>query len=60
MSVSLLEEVCASCDRETEHEVSVQILEEGRGDNAQYSREPYRVKECQRCGEKTQKRMNSA
>lgn len=60
MSVSLLEEVCEICNRETEHEVSVQILEEGVGDGAQYSREPYRVKECQRCGEKTRKRMNNA
>lgn len=54
-------EHCESCDIDTLHEVNVQILTESTStENAHYSREPYRVKECQRCGERTSQRMNNA
>ncbi|MFC4542397.1 hypothetical protein ACFO5R_10715 [Halosolutus amylolyticus] len=54
-------EPCAVCDTDTLHEVSVQLVTEaGGGENAQYSREPYRVRECQRCGNRESQRMNNA
>ncbi|WP_083860906.1 DUF7835 family putative zinc beta-ribbon protein [Natrialba asiatica] len=54
-------EPCEVCDVDTLHEVSVQLVTEGgKGDNARYSREPYRVRECQRCGNRESKRMNNA
>ena len=54
-------EYCESCDLDTLHEVSVQIKTESlKTENAQFSREPYRVAECQRCGNRTSQRMNNA
>ncbi|RQG91141.1 hypothetical protein EA462_03860 [Natrarchaeobius halalkaliphilus] len=54
-------ERCDSCELETIHEVSVQIRTESmKEENAQFSREPYRVSECQRCGNRTSQRMNNA
>lgn len=54
-------EHCASCGMDTLHEVSVQIRTESRKpENAEFSREPYRVAECQRCGERDSQRMNNA
>ncbi|ELY72527.1 DUF7835 family putative zinc beta-ribbon protein [Natronobacterium gregoryi] len=54
-------EPCEVCGVETLHEVSVQIVTEGgTGENARYSREPYRVRECQRCGNRESQRMNNA
>ncbi|ELZ03831.1 MULTISPECIES: DUF7835 family putative zinc beta-ribbon protein [Natrialba] len=54
-------EPCEVCEVDTLHEVSVQLVTEGgEGDNARYSREPYRVRECQRCGNRESKRMNNA
>ncbi|MFB6084910.1 MAG: hypothetical protein ABEJ94_11775 [Halorientalis sp.] len=54
-------EECEECGRETPHEVSVQILtESATPENAEYSREPYRVSECRVCGERTVLRMNNA
>lgn len=54
-------EDCANCGVETLHEVSVQIRTESRKtENAQFSREPYRVRECQRCGHRDSQRMNDA
>lgn len=54
-------EYCDSCDLDTLHEVSVQLRTESRKEeNAQFSREPYRVSECQRCGARTSQRMNNA
>ena len=42
-------EHCTECDLDTLHEVSVQIRTESlKKENAQFSREPYRVAECQR------------
>ncbi|QSW98953.1 hypothetical protein [Haloterrigena alkaliphila] len=54
-------EPCDVCETDTLHEVSIQLItESGSGDNAQYSREPYRVRECARCGNRDSKRMNNA
>jgi len=44
---------------DTLHQVSVQMRTESKKDeNAEFSREPYRVTECQRCGTRTSQRMN--
>ncbi len=54
-------EECERCDRPTPHAVSVEILTEStKAENAQYSREPYRVTECLVCGATRQVRMNNA
>lgn len=54
-------EHCDRCGRDTPHDVSVQILtESSRPNNAEYSREPYRVSECRICGTQTTLRMNNA
>ncbi|APW96573.1 hypothetical protein CHINAEXTREME_01765 [Halobiforma lacisalsi AJ5] len=54
-------EYCDECELETIHEVSVQIRTESvKEENAQFSREPYRVSECQRCGARSSQRMNNA
>jgi len=54
-------ESCPSCGRDTPHEVSVEILTEStERENAEFSREPYRVSECRICGTTTQLRMNNA
>lgn len=54
-------EDCTQCNRETRHRVAVKILtESGREENAQFSREPYRVSTCQVCGDQTHTRMNNA
>ncbi|AGN02021.1 hypothetical protein L593_10380 [Salinarchaeum sp. Harcht-Bsk1] len=60
-SLNGMTEPCDACGTDTLHEVSVQIMTEAEdSDNAHYSREPYRVRECQRCGERTSQRMNNA
>ena len=60
-SLNGLSEHCKECGLETLHEVSVQIRTESlKKENAQFSREPYRVTECQRCGHRTCQRMNNA
>ena len=60
-SVAGVTEDCPECERQTLHEVSVEILtESGKEENAQYSREPYRVSECNECGATTKRRMNNA
>lgn len=54
-------ERCEECKLDTLHEVSVQIRTESlKKENAQFSREPYRVTECQRCGSRNSQRMNNA
>jgi len=54
-------EECEHCDRPTPHEVSLEILTESADpENAEYSREPYRVTECLVCGVTRQIRMNNA
>jgi len=54
-----LTEYCETCEMDTLHQVSVQMRTESTKDeNAEFSREPYRVTECQRCGTRTSQRMN--
>lgn len=54
-------ELCENCETETLHDVSVQIRTESRQrENVAFSREPYRVTECQRCGHHASQRMNDA
>lgn len=56
-----MDEYCPDCDRETPHSVSLRILTESRKkENAQFSREPYRVSTCRICGAETSQRMNNA
>ena len=56
-----LVESCENCGRETHHKVSVQIKTEStKRENAEFSREPYRVTECLVCGDVTSQRMNNA
>jgi len=60
-SVDGMTEQCDGCGMETLHQVSVQIrTESSDSENAHYSREPYRVKECQQCGDRSSQRMNNA
>lgn len=59
-SEGVLEE-CAACGRETPHAVCVQIRTESvKEENAEFSREPYRVSECRVCGCEEVMRMNNA
>jgi len=54
-------EHCDDCGTDTLHEVSVQIRTESlKDENSEFSREPYRVAECQRCGDRSSQRMNNA
>ena len=54
-------EDCAECGRETAHDVCIQLLTEStKAENAQFSREPYRVSTCRICGAKESLRMNNA
>jgi len=54
-------EECATCGRATPHHVAVEILTEStKAENAEFSREPYRVSECGVCGTTTRTRMNNA
>jgi len=54
-------EECAECERETPHLVNVQIRTEStKVQNAEFSREPYRVSECRVCGSEDVLRMNNA
>lgn len=54
-------EYCHHCEQETTQSVSIQLVTESDSpDNAEFSREPYRVSTCLVCGEKTADRMNNA
>lgn len=54
-------EDCTDCGRATPHSVAVKILtESGKRENAEFSREPYRVSECRICGQTSTTRMNNA
>jgi ribosomal protein L44E len=54
-------EYCPACGRETAHTVEVQIrTESDKKENAQFSREPYRVSTCRTCGGGRTQRMNNA
>lgn len=56
-----MSEECTACGRETPHEVSIQLLTESRKEeNAEFSREPYRVSVCRVCGAEETTRMNNA
>ncbi|WP_435176237.1 hypothetical protein [Halorussus sp. AFM4] len=60
-SFQAITESCEECGRETPHDVSVQIRTESqKRENAEFSREPYRVTECQICGTESSQRMNNA
>lgn len=54
-------EACEQCGQERPHEVSIELrTESSKEENAEFSREPYRVAECTACGTTTQTRMNNA
>jgi hypothetical protein len=54
-------ERCETCGRETPHDVSIQLRTESRRtENAEFSREPYRVATCRCCGAERSIRMNNA
>ena len=54
-------EECQRCGRPTPPEVGVEILTEStKPENAEFSREPYRVSECLACGRTETTRMNNA
>lgn len=56
-----LTERCEHCGSVTAHRVSVELRTENEGgENAAFSREPYRVATCRACGEETNQRMNDA
>lgn len=58
-SDSIVED-CPECGREQPHEVSIDILTESTdSENAEFSREPYRISECRSCGETSKTRMNN-
>jgi hypothetical protein len=57
----LMAERCEHCGRDTPHSVSIELKTESAADeNAEFSREPYRVCQCDVCGERTEQRMNNA
>ncbi|MFO7926815.1 MAG: hypothetical protein ACQET5_04240 [Halobacteriota archaeon] len=54
-------EPCETCERETPHDVSIELRTESqRTENAEYSREPYRVSVCRLCSAERSIRMNNA
>ena len=55
------QERCERCTRTTPHDVRVEIRTESKtGENAQFSREPYRIATCRDCGSESVLRMNDA
>jgi hypothetical protein len=60
-SASDLTEACNDCGRDTPHTVSIELrTESDKRENAEFSREPYRITECMACGTETVLRMNNA
>jgi hypothetical protein len=54
-------EACEECGRETLHQVQVELrTESSKPENAEYSREPYRVSTCLECETTSARRMNDA
>ncbi len=54
-------EICPECACETTHKVRVELrTESSKKENAEFSREPYRVSTCMKCGGETVQRMNNA
>jgi CO dehydrogenase/acetyl-CoA synthase alpha subunit len=56
------QERCDDCDRDTPHDVRIELRAESEspGENAAFSREPYRVTTCRRCETSRARRMNDA
>lgn len=55
------QEHCVECGSETVHDIQIEIRTESEtSDAAGYSREPYRVSTCSKCGAETAIRMNNA
>jgi hypothetical protein len=56
-----MDEPCEECTHETPHEVTITLLTEShKEENAEFSREPYRVATCRVCGAERTTRMNNA
>ncbi|MES3516495.1 MAG: hypothetical protein PPP58_02410 [Natronomonas sp.] len=56
-----IQELCETCGRKTPHDVSIELLTEStKEENAEFSREPYRVASCRLCGTEETLRMNNA
>lgn len=54
-------ENCEACGKRTPHDVRIEIQTEStKSENTEFSREPYRVTECRKCGVTEDKRMNNA
>ncbi|MFC6943041.1 hypothetical protein ACFQE8_24295 [Salinirubellus sp. GCM10025818] len=54
-------EPCERCGDDTPHEVRIEIRTEStKRENAQFSREPYRIATCVVCGSESVLRMNNA
>ncbi|MUV60426.1 hypothetical protein [Halobacterium sp. CBA1126] len=54
-------EPCPTCGTETPHAVAIELrTESAGGENAAFSREPYRVATCRECGAVRVERMNDA
>ncbi|WP_435175712.1 hypothetical protein [Halorussus sp. AFM4] len=57
----VVQEDCERCGHRTPHDVSLEMRTESeQKENAEFSREPYRVSECQYCGTEITRRMNNA
>lgn len=60
MDDDALYEDCTECSERQPHEVSIEIRTEStKEENTEFSREPYRVAECEVCGTTTATRMNN-
>ena len=60
MDDDALYEDCTECGERQPHEVSIEIRTgSSREENTEFSREPYRVAECEVCGTTTGTRMNN-
>lgn len=60
-SDDVMTEYCDACGPTTPHDVTIQLLTESkREENAEFSREPYRVSACRLCDVERFVRMNNA
>ena len=54
-------ELCENCGSEMPHEVHIEIrTESSKRENAEFSREPYRISTCVACRTESAIRMNNA
>lgn len=54
-------EFCESCEAETPHDVHIETqIESSKQENAEFSREPYRISVCTVCETESAVRMNNA